>query len=212
MKARPPFARPLYNLKAIEKLSRPQELQLWAAWQRGDTAARHQLILKHLPWVASLARRYLRPTNTFEDLIHTGVVALIKVLNSDKYDPRQYPLTYITKYAIANAIRDYVFPPRRETKSKWLSLDDSDLDFPNDVIDPDDPVKNAEKADDAQRLAHMIDLLPTCEAIILKLHYYNHTKFNQIAKVLQQSPQYVSKHHGLATFRLRTFYAMRPFV
>jgi RNA polymerase sigma factor FliA len=64
---------------------------LWRRWtQRGDTAARDQLVLAYSPMVRFLAARKVRelPSHCeLDDLVSCGILALIEAI--DRFDPRK---------------------------------------------------------------------------------------------------------------------------
>jgi RNA polymerase sigma factor (sigma-70 family) len=68
-------------------LSHDEERELSARAQRGDVAARDELVLCNLRLVQGLAKRYLRQGVPIEDLRQEGVLALIRAI--DLYDPDQ---------------------------------------------------------------------------------------------------------------------------
>ena len=60
--------------------------ELFARWQQGhDTRARDQLAAQFLPLAKSLARRYRRSSEPFEDLVQVASLGLIKAI--DRFDP-----------------------------------------------------------------------------------------------------------------------------
>jgi RNA polymerase sigma-B factor len=60
--------------------------QLFVRWQRkGDQAAREALVRRFMPLTRSLARRYDRSSEPFEDLLQVASVGLLKAL--DRFDP-----------------------------------------------------------------------------------------------------------------------------
>ena len=61
------------------------ESQLFARHQRGDHAAREALVRRFMPLARSLARRYDRSSEPFEDLLQVASLGLLKAL--DRFDP-----------------------------------------------------------------------------------------------------------------------------
>lgn len=58
---------------------------LFVAWQRdGDKSAREQLLERHMPLARSLAHRYARSSEPFEDLLQVASVGLLQAI--DRYD------------------------------------------------------------------------------------------------------------------------------
>jgi RNA polymerase sigma-B factor len=62
--------------------------QLFTRWQRqADPAAREALVQRFMPLTRSLARRYDRSSEPFEDLLQVASVGLLKAL--DRFDPQR---------------------------------------------------------------------------------------------------------------------------
>jgi RNA polymerase sigma-B factor len=61
------------------------DAQLFARHQQGDLAAREALVRRFLPLARSLARRYDRSSEPFEDLLQVASLGLLKAL--DRFDP-----------------------------------------------------------------------------------------------------------------------------
>ncbi|HEV7527711.1 MAG TPA: SigB/SigF/SigG family RNA polymerase sigma factor [Solirubrobacteraceae bacterium] len=61
------------------------EAQLFARHSEGDRAAREALVRRFMPLARSLARRYDRSSEPFEDLLQVASLGLLKAL--DRFDP-----------------------------------------------------------------------------------------------------------------------------
>jgi RNA polymerase sigma-B factor len=62
-----------------------EEQQLFARHQQGDRLAREELVRRFMPLARSLARRYDRSSEPFEDLLQVASLGLLKAL--DRFDP-----------------------------------------------------------------------------------------------------------------------------
>jgi len=62
-----------------------EEQQLFARHQQGDRFAREELVRRFMPLARSLARRYDRSSEPFEDLLQVASLGLLKAL--DRFDP-----------------------------------------------------------------------------------------------------------------------------
>jgi RNA polymerase sigma-B factor len=64
--------------------------ELFARWQQhGDTGAREALVQRFMPLARSLARRYDRSSEPYEDLMQVASLGLLKAL--DRFDPDRGP-------------------------------------------------------------------------------------------------------------------------
>jgi len=64
------------------------ERDLFTRWQQdGDEAAREDLVQRFTPLTRSLARRYNRSSEPFEDLVQVATLGLLKAI--DRYDPER---------------------------------------------------------------------------------------------------------------------------
>jgi RNA polymerase sigma-B factor len=80
---------------------------LFVRWQRqGDRAAREALVRRFMPLARSLARRYGRSSEPFEDLLQVASVGLLKAL--DRFDPeRGHPFPSFAVPTILGEMRRY---------------------------------------------------------------------------------------------------------
>jgi RNA polymerase sigma-B factor len=81
--------------------------QLFIRWQRhGDAAAREALVQRFMPLARSLARRYGRSSEPFEDLLQVASLGLLKAL--DRYDAsRGHPFPSFAVPTILGEMRRY---------------------------------------------------------------------------------------------------------
>src|SRR6478672_7178212 len=81
--------------------------ELFVRWQgRGDTAAREALLARFMPLARSLARRYGRSSEPFEDLLQVASLGLLKAL--DRYDAdRGHPFPSFAVPTILGEMRRY---------------------------------------------------------------------------------------------------------
>jgi RNA polymerase sigma-B factor len=94
------------KVDADERRSQTTEL-LRAYHERGDTAARQQLVELYLPLVESFMRRYARGTEDYDDLYQVGCIGLINAI--DRFEPsRGDELAAFAVPNIAGEIRRYL--------------------------------------------------------------------------------------------------------
>jgi RNA polymerase sigma-B factor len=80
---------------------------LFSRWQRhGDGVAREQLVSRFMPLARSLARRYGRSSEPFEDLVQVASLGLLKAI--DRYDAsRGHPFQSFAVPTILGEMRRY---------------------------------------------------------------------------------------------------------
>jgi RNA polymerase sigma-B factor len=72
-----------HSIGGIENLG-----EMFAHWQqRGDTGAREALVERFMPLARSLARRYNRSSEPFEDLLQVALLGLLKAI--DRFEPQR---------------------------------------------------------------------------------------------------------------------------
>ena len=81
--------------------------ELFVRWQQqGDPAAREALVRQFMPLARSLARRYGRSSEPFDDLLQVASVGLLKAL--DRFDPeRGHPFPSFAVPTILGEMRRY---------------------------------------------------------------------------------------------------------
>jgi RNA polymerase sigma-B factor len=80
---------------------------LFERWQQeGDAAAREELVQRFMPLARSLARRYDRSSEPYEDLLQVASLGLLKAL--DRFDPeRGHPFASFAVPTILGEMRRY---------------------------------------------------------------------------------------------------------
>lgn len=73
------------TLEPRSRVGASAEAQLFVRHKQGDRAAREALVKRFMPLVRSLARRYDRSSEPFEDLLQVASLGLLKAL--DRFDP-----------------------------------------------------------------------------------------------------------------------------
>jgi RNA polymerase sigma-B factor len=82
------------------------ERALFRQWRKGDERAREELLRRVMPLARSLARRYDRGSEPFEDLLQVAHVGLLKAL--DRFDPDLgYPFSSFAVPTILGEMRRY---------------------------------------------------------------------------------------------------------
>ena len=100
------MARPTAARDSRELSGAHAEAQLFARHQRGERAAREALVERFMPLARSLARRYDRSSEPFEDLLQVASLGLLKAL--DRFDPeRGHPFASFAVPTILGEMRRY---------------------------------------------------------------------------------------------------------
>jgi RNA polymerase sigma-32 factor len=107
-------------VQSVAPLSPEQELKLARRWhERGDLAARNELIRAHLRYVLPIVRRYDRPAASLRELLAAGNLGLLHAL--DKFQPERgfrfvtYAKYWIRAYASECAV-DNANPVFRQSR------------------------------------------------------------------------------------------------
>jgi RNA polymerase sigma-B factor len=98
------FAAPALKLRADS--SSLGERQLFALGRAGDGAAREALVRQYMPLARTLARRYDRSSEPFDDLLQVSLLGLLKAI--ERFDPDLgYPFTSFAVPTILGEMRRY---------------------------------------------------------------------------------------------------------
>ena len=103
-------------------LSRAEEGEYLARWEKGDVEARNKLVEHNLRLVAHIIKKYYTQTEETDDLISIGTIGLIKGINTYRRD-RGVRLTSYASRCIENEILMF-FRSRRKCAGE-LSLSDA---------------------------------------------------------------------------------------
>ena len=100
------MALPTPHANQEQPLGASGEAQLFARHSEGDQAAREALVRRFMPLARSLARRYDRSSEPFEDLLQVASLGLLKAL--DRFDPeRGHPFASFAVPTILGEMRRY---------------------------------------------------------------------------------------------------------
>ena len=103
-------------------LSREEEADCLARWERGDIDARNGLVEHNLRLVAHIIKKYYTQSEDADDLISIGTIGLIKGINTYQRDKDVRLTTYASR-CIENEILMY-FRSRRKSAGD-VSLSDA---------------------------------------------------------------------------------------
>ena len=103
-------------------LSRAEEEECLARWEKGDVEARNKLVEHNLRLVAHIIKKYYTQTDDTDDLISIGTIGLIKGINTYRRD-KGVRLTSYASRCIENEILMF-FRSRRNSAGE-LSLSEA---------------------------------------------------------------------------------------
>ena len=103
-------------------LSRAEEEEYLARWEKGDVEARNKLVEHNLRLVAHIIKKYYTQTDDTDDLISIGTIGLIKGINTYRRD-KGVRLTSYASRCIENEILMF-FRSRRKSAGE-LSLSEA---------------------------------------------------------------------------------------
>ena len=101
-------------------LGRAEEEEALARWERGDVAARNELVEHNLRLVAHIIKKYYTQSEETDDLISIGTIGLIKGINTYRRD-RGVRLTTYASRCIENEILMYFRSQRKSSLDVSLS-------------------------------------------------------------------------------------------
>jgi RNA polymerase sigma-70 factor (ECF subfamily) len=152
-----------------------------------------RLVLEHLPAMQCLAVRLTGRTDLAEDVVQT---ALLKASGAWNTFRGQSAFGTWLLQIVVHAFRDDLAKRRRHSSDSLEA----------DPVDPKaaDPVANANAAELGRRVATAVSNLPPRQREVLVLHTYEQLSDEEIARMLNISPQNVRTTLHLARQRLRT--------
>jgi len=180
------------------------DLLLTAYAQSRDPHLRERLIIRHLPLVSSLARRFGGRGEQLDDLIQVGTVGLIQAI--DRYDPqRAVSFRFFAIPTILGEISHYLRDKARAIRlprsgrdpfapETWqpLSLDRlNPADLPAATWGEEDPA--LVQSEDRALVEQVISRLSPRERILLYLRFYANLSQSQIAQGWGISQMQVSR-------------------
>ena len=194
-------------------LSRAEEEECLARWEKGDVEARNKLVEHNLRLVAHIIKKYYTQTDDTDDLISIGTIGLIKGINTYRRD-KGVRLTSYASRCIENEILMF-FRSRRKSAGE-LSLseaieteDDGGALSLLDVVSEEQDLSEriCEKELCAQLRREMDRSLDDRERRILTLRYgldgeKTHTQ-RETAELCSISRSYVSRLEKHALEKLR---------
>jgi RNA polymerase sigma-B factor len=150
------------------------EAELLARWhEHGDERARDQLVRMHLPLARKLARRYVRSSEPFDDLLQVASLGLLKAI--DRFDPeRGAPLRSFAVPTILGEMRRYfrdcgwsVHVPRG-AQERALRVRDAQIRLTNELGGEPDVVRLAEYLEiDVEQVLDALYALRSYESVSL---------------------------------------------
>ena len=153
---------------------------------------KEELIHGHLPYVISIAKKYIGQGLSIEDLIGEGNIGLMKAV--DKYDPSQgafttYSVHWIRQSIIMalsnnrlvrlplNQIQKMHYKTGSYQRERPVELDrqvygDEDDRTVGDLLPADDRITAHENiADDTRKVSALLNTLSERDAIVIKMHF-----------------------------------------
>ena len=194
-------------------LSRAEEEECLARWEKGDVEARNKLVEHNLRLVAHIIKKYYTQTDDTDDLISIGTIGLIKGINTYRRD-KGVRLTSYASRCIENEILMF-FRSRRKSAGDVSLSDAIETDDDSgglsllDVVSEEQDLSEriCEKELCAQLRREMERTLDERERSILKLRYgldgeEVHTQ-RETAALCAISRSYVSRLEKHALEKLR---------
>lgn len=115
-------------IRKAKPLSNEAEYELWHRMQHGSRSAREQLIFANLPYVISVAKKYLPSGTALEDLIQAGNEGLVRAV--DKFDASLgFRLISFATWFVENEVRKAAYDYIRhdnDSLDESISADDND--------------------------------------------------------------------------------------
>ena len=186
-------------------LSGEEEKDCLARWEKGDIAARDQLIEHNLRLVAHVVKKYYTQSGEQEDLISIGTIGLIKAVASFNQTKGARLATYAAR-CIENEILMY-FRSQKKLQNEVSLSDTIETDKDGDALElmdvvgvDDTMLEDISDRDGALRVRELVDrCLTRREAEIIRLRFGLGGTLpltqREIASTFGISRSYVSRRH-----------------
>ena len=182
-------------------LSDREVIEFLRRMEKGDSYARHMLIIHHQRFVAHLARKFRNTGIPFQDLFSIGTIGLIKGI--DSFDPKKGQITTYVGRCIKNEI--LLFIRNHKKIIKEVSLDHvidvdsegNEITFLDMLSAKDDTSCDVEAKLENESVHNLIDRLSDKEKMIIELYFglngkEAHTQ-KEIGKITRRSQALISR-------------------
>ena len=173
------------------KATKERDYELVKRVIAGDDSAFRQLVHLYKDYSLSLIRSIIKDPVKSEDVLQDAFINVYKNLNSFKFNASFTTWLYrIMVNASYNQLK----------KNKiHFSLDNSNFSPSTDNTDP------LDQLDQQKYINHALDLIKPDEALVLRLHYLNELKIQEIEDVTKfsKSKIKVDLHRGRKSFRIK---------
>jgi len=208
---RPATAGPRFGsalpFRAMDRAARPtnDDSALLAALRRGDDAAFEKLVRDHSPHLLAVIRRIVRHEEDAHEALQDAFVSIVKSI--DKFEGHSGLRTWLHRVAVNAALMKL----RGKRRRPETALEDLVPRFQDDghAVEPADPweknaVELAAQSEMSALVRELIDELPESYRIVLVLRDLEEVPTDEVARLLQVTPNAVKIRVHRARQALRT--------